>query len=131
MIRPDAGLLGRHSTHRVPPYSSTLVPESSSPKRRLVVVCQNRSCLRSGSDAVLAALQAAAPSGTFVQATGCLGQCGAGPMVLVNPDGIWYCQVDVADVPEIVSEHFEGDRPVQRRLHPRFHPRFDASSYNS
>jgi (2Fe-2S) ferredoxin len=114
----------------VPLYYLVLVTDSSS-KRRLVVVCQNRSCLRSGSEEVLAALQAAAPSGTFVQATGCLGQCGAGPMVLVNPDGIWYCQVDVADVPDIVSEHFEGDRPLQRRLHPRFHPRFDASSYNA
>jgi len=107
------------------------VTDSPPPQRRFVVVCQNRSCLRSGSDAVLAALQEAAKSGTFVQATGCLGQCGAGPMVQVSPDNVWYCQVRVKDVPDIVSEHFENNRPVQRLLHPRFHPRFDAYNYNS
>jgi len=50
-------------------------------------------------------------------------------MVQVTPDNVWYCRVQAADVSEIVSEHLEGDRPLRRLLHPRFHPSFDASSF--
>ncbi|MGG6297412.1 (2Fe-2S) ferredoxin domain-containing protein [Leptolyngbya sp. AN02str] len=91
-------------------------------KRRCVSVCQNRSCLRSGSEDVLASLQQQAPDGVFVQASSCLGQCGSGPMVQVNPDNVWYCRVRVKDVPKLVEEHLIGDRPVRNLLHPRFHP---------
>lgn len=92
-------------------------------RRRLITVCQYRSCERSGAAAVLAAFEAAAADRVHVAATGCQGQCGSGPTVRVLPDGTWYCQVRPKDVPEILAEHIEGDRPVQRLLHPRFHPR--------
>ena len=98
---------------------------SPTPKRRCIMVCQNRSCVRNGSEAVLAAFQAALPSGVFAAGSACLGQCASGPTVQVNPDGTWYRHVKVEDVPEIVAEHIESDRPVKRLLHPRFHPQFD------
>lgn len=100
---------------------------SSSPKRRCVMVCQHRSCVRNGSEAVLQAFQAAVPAGVFASGSACLGQCASGPTVQVNPDGTWYRHVKVEDVPEIVAAHLEGDRPVRRLLHPRFHPSFDFS----
>lgn len=78
---------------------------------------------------MLHALKETVPPGVVVMGSGCLGQCGAGPMVQVTPDDVWYCRVQTADVPEIVSEHLEGDRPLRRLLHPRFHPSFDASSF--
>lgn len=101
------------------------------PCRRFVGVCQNRSCLRSGSDRVLAALQKHQSSSLMVAGSGCLGQCGSGPMVRVMPDNTWYCRVRPKDVPEIVTEHFQGNQPVKRLLHPRFHPQFDAYSFPS
>ncbi|MGJ3253885.1 MAG: (2Fe-2S) ferredoxin domain-containing protein [Elainellaceae cyanobacterium] len=99
---------------------------SPTPKRRCVLVCQHRSCQRNGSEAVLAAFREAATPGVFVSGGGCTGQCSSGPTVRVMPDGTWYCQVRPPDVPEIVDQHFQHDQPVERLLHPRFHPRFDA-----
>lgn len=85
------------------------------------MVCQHRSCVRSGSDAVLEALRVAAP-GVLVAGTACMGQCSSGPTVKVMPDNVWYCQVTVADVEAIATQHLSGNEPVKQLLHPRFHP---------
>lgn len=103
--------------------------DSTPLRRRFVGICQNRSCLRSGSDRVLAAFSKYQSGELMVAASGCLGQCGSGPMVKVMPDNTWYCRVRPSDVPEIVTEHLQGGQPVKRLLHPRFHPQFDARSF--
>lgn len=95
-------------------------------KRRCVMVCQHRSCLRNDSEQVLFALRAAAPQGIFVSPSACLGQCASGPTVQVVPDGTWYCRVKPTDVPAIVEQHLLGDQPVQALLHPRLHLSTDA-----
>ncbi|HEY9060373.1 MAG TPA: 2Fe-2S ferredoxin [Pseudobacteroides sp.] len=46
--------------------------------------------------------------------TGCLGICSKGPVVIVYPDGVWYKEVTVEDVTEIVEEHLENGRIVSR-----------------
>jgi len=97
-------------------------------KRRCVLVCQHRSCLRVGSAEVLAAFEAAQAPGIFVSASDCMGQCGSGPTVKVAPDNIWYCRVKTTDVPAIVEQHLQADKPVETLLHPRFHPQIDAFS---
>jgi (2Fe-2S) ferredoxin/SAM-dependent methyltransferase len=48
--------------------------------------------------------------------TGSLGLCDRGPNWVVYPEGIWYSGVTPADVPEIVSEHFQNGRPVERLI---------------
>jgi len=45
---------------------------------------------------------------------GCLDHCEHGSTVVVYPEGIWYGNVQVADVPEIVESHIVGDCPVER-----------------
>ncbi|MEM6425138.1 MAG: (2Fe-2S) ferredoxin domain-containing protein [Cyanobacteria bacterium P01_H01_bin.119] len=94
------------------------------------MVCQNRTCLRSRSDLVLAEFQKHQAPHTMVSPSGCLGQCGSGPMVTVMPDQVWYCRVSIQDVPDIVEHHLQNGEPVKRLLHPRFHPSFDAYSFN-
>lgn len=96
------------------------------PSRRCVLVCQHRSCLRSGSEAVLAEFRAAAVANVFVSASDCLGQCGSGPTVRVLPDDAWYCRIKPNQVEAIVTEHLQNDQPVRALLHPRFHPHPDA-----
>ncbi len=49
-----------------------------------------------------------------LQTSNCLGPCRAGPTVVVYPEGVWYRGVTVADVAEIVREHFHHGRPVKR-----------------
>lgn len=50
----------------------------------------------------------------LVTNTGCLGICSKGPIVIVYPDGVWYKEVTVDDVTEIVEEHLENGRVVSR-----------------
>jgi (2Fe-2S) ferredoxin len=102
------------------------VPQPISPKRRCIVICQNRSCLRSGSAEVLAEFQTLQLPQVFVSSSDCLGQCSSGPTVQVMPDGTWYCQVKPSDVAAIAQQHLHNDQPVTRLLHPRFHPNYDT-----
>nr|WP_199302887.1 (2Fe-2S) ferredoxin domain-containing protein [Oscillatoria sp. FACHB-1406] len=91
----------------------------SSEKR--VLICQNRSCRKLGSDRVLAAFQCEAIEGVRVEASGCLGQCGNGPMILVEPEEVWYWQVRPSEVPAIIDRHLRGGKPVKGILYPKFH----------
>jgi (2Fe-2S) ferredoxin len=52
-----------------------------------------------------------------VNHSGCLDQCGHGPMVVVYPEGVWYRGVQPSDAEEIVREHLIGGRPVERLLY--------------
>ena len=46
--------------------------------------------------------------------SGCLDQCGHGPMIVVYPENVWYWGVTSDDAEEIVREHLIGGRPVER-----------------
>ena len=49
-----------------------------------------------------------------VTVTGSLGLCENGPNMVVYPEGIWYSHLTADDVSEIVAEHFQFGRPVER-----------------
>jgi (2Fe-2S) ferredoxin len=97
------------------------------PQRWLVQVCQNRSCLRNQSKAVLEAFQQYQSEHILVAESECQGQCSAGPTVRVLPDNTWYCRVSPDDVQPIVEQHLGQGQPYRARLHPRFHPPAEAS----
>jgi len=48
--------------------------------------------------------------------TGCMGPCQFGPLMLINPGGILYKELTVADIEEIVKEHFLKGRIVEKFL---------------
>ena len=91
---------------------------------KCVSICQYQSCQRNGSAEVLAMFQQLRLPEFTVSGCGCLGQCSSGPTVKVNPDDVWYCRVKPTDVPEIIEQHLQDGKPVDRLLHPRIHPRF-------
>ncbi len=72
-----------------------------------------------GVHARLKALVKAAGLGDRVRVnhSGCLDQCGHGPMVVVYPEGVWYAHVQPDDAEEIVREHLIGGRPVERLIY--------------
>lgn len=47
-------------------------------------------------------------------ASGCLGFCAAGPLMVVYPDGVWYRPTTADDIDEIVESHLKGGRRVDR-----------------
>lgn len=51
--------------------------------------------------------------------SGCLDQCGNGPMVVVYPEAVWYCAVTAEDADVIFHEHLVGKKPVERLI---YHP---------
>jgi (2Fe-2S) ferredoxin len=53
---------------------------------------------------------------THVRTTrmGCNQQHHQGPILIVYPDGVWYGNLRVDDVDDIITEHLVGGRPVER-----------------
>ncbi|TBW37583.1 (2Fe-2S) ferredoxin domain-containing protein [Siculibacillus lacustris] len=47
-------------------------------------------------------------------ATGCLGFCRAGPLMVIYPAGVWYAVRTEADVDEIVASHLGRGEIVER-----------------
>ena len=95
------------------------------PFRYHVYACQQEKpgnapcCSARGSAAVLDALRkelAAKGLQDAVQITTCgsLGMCERGPNMVVYPEGVWYSGVQPSDVAELVREHFQGGRAVER-----------------
>ncbi|MCX5995699.1 MAG: 4Fe-4S binding protein [Chloroflexi bacterium] len=49
-----------------------------------------------------------------VKTTGCHGFCQQGPIVVIEPDGIFYTGVKAEDAPEVVKSHFVDGKPLER-----------------
>lgn len=49
--------------------------------------------------------------------TGCFGLCAKGPIVIVYPEGTFYCHVKPDDVEEIVNSHLIGGKKVDRLVY--------------
>ena len=52
--------------------------------------------------------------GVRVNKAGCLDRCAGGPVAVVYPDAVWYTFVDKADIDEIVTQHLQHGRVVER-----------------
>ncbi len=90
--------------------------------RSHVLVCGGTGCTSSNSLAIIEALESEiAKKGlqeeVKVVRTGCFGLCALGPIMIVYPEGSFYSQVKVEDVPEIVEEHLLKGRLVKRLLY--------------
>jgi len=49
-----------------------------------------------------------------INSAGCMGRCDDGPVLVVYPEAIWYTYVDQADLDEIITEHLQHGRVVER-----------------
>src|SRR5207247_1467239 len=49
-----------------------------------------------------------------VNKSGCVSQCGHGPMIVVYPENVWYAGVRESDLEEILASHIVGGCPVER-----------------
>ncbi len=107
-----------------------LAPVTQAPIKHHVFVCNGKSCSAVGSAEVKAEFvrileekglrqgkesKGRNPRGAVVL-TDCssVGFCSIGVAVLVYPEGIWYAQVQPEDVGEIIEEHLEKGKVVER-----------------
>lgn len=90
--------------------------------RAHVLICGGTGCKSAGSKEVqLAFSRAIEAKGlsdeVMVVETGCHGFCEHGPLVIVYPEGTFYCQVKAEDVEEIVESHLFKGRIIERLLY--------------
>jgi NADH-quinone oxidoreductase subunit F len=90
----------------------------SAPAR--IRLCAGGGCLASGACAIKQAVETEAERRNIsvdIAMTGCMGPCVAGPVMSVDPGGVFYEGVSVEDVPEIVAQHLVEGTPIARLLH--------------
>ena len=90
--------------------------------RSHVLICGGTGCTSSKSVEIKNAMEAEIIANGLqdevsVVMTGCFGLCALGPIMIVYPEGTFYSNVTVADVPELVSEHLLKGRPLERLVY--------------
>lgn len=88
-------------------------------ERMNVLICGGTGCTSSKSDLIEQEFtrllqEKGLEKEVKVVKTGCFGLCQKGPIVAIHPDRVFYCQVKVEDVSEIVNEHIYKGRRVER-----------------
>jgi (2Fe-2S) ferredoxin len=86
-----------------------------------VVVCRGRSCRKYQAQTVWHNFAQNLPPGVELISVPCLGQCGNGSMVVIEPDKVWYWQVHPDEVNTLIKQHLIGKSPVKAMLYPKFH----------
>ena len=102
--------------------ASRLKRRNGSGVRHTVSVCRGTGCQSSKSYQIQAALeQGVAEYGLSekikIKPTGCHGFCQRGPIVVVEPGGIFYTQVNVEDVSQIVHLHLCNGQIIDKLLY--------------
>ena len=89
-----------------------------------VLVCAGTGCLANGSRAVTEAFERAINNAKLdaklalgLKTTGCHGFCEKGPLVVIQPNGIFYNRVKPEDVEEIVEKTLKNGEVVERLLY--------------
>ncbi|HUT03400.1 MAG TPA: NAD(P)H-dependent oxidoreductase subunit E, partial [bacterium] len=87
------------------------------PERTHILVCTGTGCVSAGAFDIMEALKTEIKKHNLqeeiaVVPTGCNGFCENGPLVLFEPEGIFYRRLSVQDIPFLVEEHCLKGRPV-------------------
>jgi len=90
--------------------------------RTHLLVCAGTGCVAAGSFEIKTALEKEIgrrklQNEIAVISTGCNGFCERGPIVVVQPEGIFYQKLKKEDIPSLVEEHLLKGRPVKRLLY--------------
>ncbi len=97
----------------------TLTPDER--KKKHLLICGGTGCHATGSLEVIDALRKEIAKRGFqdkysVVETGCNGFCAQGPVMVVQPDGIFYQKLKMDDAVEIVEEHLINGRFIERLM---------------
>jgi len=95
----------------------------SRPYEKVVFVCvHGRTCPRQGSLETCEVLREGVSEAGLrekirIVKSGCFAQCGHGPMVAIEPDGIWYRSVTAEDARELLAGPLLSGTRLERLLH--------------
>ncbi|UCE97262.1 MAG: NADH-quinone oxidoreductase subunit NuoF [Dehalococcoidia bacterium] len=89
--------------------------------QRTVFLCHGTGCVSNEAFAIRKAFEKSIErlqlTDIKVDFTGCHGFCEQGPIVFVQPEGIFYAHVSLDDVEEIVYSHFRDNKPLERLMY--------------
>ncbi|MBC8442258.1 MAG: NADH-quinone oxidoreductase subunit NuoF [Bacteroidales bacterium] len=90
-------------------------------RRIELMLCTGTGCVAGGAFRVKEALEnelkkQGLDKEISVIITGCNGFCGQGPLLVVQPDEIFYGFLNPEDIPVLVQEHFLKGRPVEKLM---------------
>ena len=102
-------------------YEASLHPDSEQKQYR-VLVCNGTGCTSSKSPEILKRFEEEIEKRGIgdrakVIKTGCFGLCALGPIVIVYPEGAFYSQVKMDEIPRIVEEHLVNGNVVKEFLY--------------
>ena len=92
---------------------------------RQVLICRGPRCTAKGSEetaraVILGAMEAGLDDDDLlITHTGCQFPCNQAPVLSVQPDDVWYGNVEAAAARVIVRDHLAGGRPVEAYRLPR------------
>jgi len=97
------------------------IQKEKDPHRVCIAVCGGTGCLANSSQEVISAFEREIEKRELkneveIRVTGCHGFCERGPLVVIHPEGIFYQQVTVEDVSEIVSQTVLEKKVLDRLL---------------
>lgn len=92
------------------------------PQRINVMVCTGTGCVSNKAFDIIEVLNSELKKHNLdaeiaVIPTGCNGFCAQGPILVVQPEGIFYQRLTTKDIPYLVEEHFVKGRPVQKFMY--------------
>jgi NADH-quinone oxidoreductase subunit F len=98
------------------------IVEGRDPEKPCITICGGTGCHAYGCEKVAEALRKEIKKRRLgnkvdIMVTGCHGFCERGPLIVVHPRKIFYQQVKVADVPDIISETIIKGEVVDRLLY--------------
>ena len=87
----------------------------------VITLCSGTSCLQKGAQRLRRVLleeleRQGLRKKVRVKLSGCLGMCGKGPVVIVNPGYTIYGNLSEGDIIRIVHEHILNNQPVSERI---------------
>ncbi|MFC1917184.1 NADH-ubiquinone oxidoreductase-F iron-sulfur binding region domain-containing protein [Chloroflexota bacterium] len=89
------------------------------PNQRTILVCQGTGCISCGAEQLQSSLETEIAKlnldGSLkVKRTGCHGFCQRAPIVIIEPEGIFYSKLKPEDIPEIAHSLIPGEKPIKR-----------------
>ena len=92
--------------------------------RRTVFMCNGGSCTTKGAEDNIIALRDSIKANLpdeeiHTIRTKCCGQCSNGPIMFINPDGIWYKNITVDVSEKIVTEHLSFNNFLNEHIYIR------------